>query len=255
MGESKSPVRDRWRDAVWESDLPAHARLVALAYADHVRLVADKWGPADPNARAVWVVHARLVVRTGMATNSATKARTILIDRGWLTETEPPIGRRAGRYALTIPASSSVATSATQPEVVESQRVRLNSQALSRNPKAVESQSEALSVAHVATELQELHELHADQTLGFRGNSPRARPEPETHDPFAADDPWERLQEVDEPPAHAAAVFADLAAQAIGAEADRADLKTCDHGIVRGLMLGSGELACDDCRPHRQATA
>jgi hypothetical protein len=43
-----------WRDAVWESDLPATVRLVALAFADH----------ANDDGTGVYVVLTRLMART-----------------------------------------------------------------------------------------------------------------------------------------------------------------------------------------------
>lgn len=158
----RCPARDAWRDAIWQSDLPALARLVALAYADHVRLRADPPDVPDLGARQVWITHARLVERTGMATNTATKARAVLIERGWLTETVPAKGRRAARYALTTPRS--VAPLATQSPVDKGVSVApLATQAppLSRNPGPVrsqdhdvESQSEAACVAPLATDHQ-----------------------------------------------------------------------------------------------------
>jgi biotin operon repressor len=86
-------ARNDWRDAVWESELPSLAKLLALAYADH----------AEPDGARVWVSWERLAERTGMGNGSVGRQVKVLRDGGWLTVVDPGKGRRPTRYRLSQP--------------------------------------------------------------------------------------------------------------------------------------------------------
>lgn len=111
-GEAARTHRNQWRSLVWESDLRALTRLVALCYADH----ASDLGP-------VFVTTRRGVERTGMSERSWKAATAELLKLGWLKVHTPGRagrdGGRAARYWLTVPASLPAAT----PEPVDNDLV------------------------------------------------------------------------------------------------------------------------------------
>jgi hypothetical protein len=86
--------RERWADAIWASGLPASARLVALAFADH----------AGDQATA-WVALARLAARTGLSRRSCQRAIDRLVEDGWLTEHEAQAQHKSPVFVLTFPPS------------------------------------------------------------------------------------------------------------------------------------------------------
>jgi hypothetical protein len=83
-----------YRDAVWDSDLGAQQKVVALCYANHAR-----------GTDTAWVGYRRLARQTGIRSHeSIALALSRLVAAGWL---EPPAGPRVARrkvlYRLTIP--------------------------------------------------------------------------------------------------------------------------------------------------------
>jgi hypothetical protein len=84
---------NRWRDAVWTSDLGATDKLVALAYADH----------ASNGPLRVWVAAERLQARTSLGRTATTAAVRRLRDAGWLALTSAGARGSTARYALTLP--------------------------------------------------------------------------------------------------------------------------------------------------------
>lgn len=84
--------RQRWTDAVWESDLAPNVRLVALAFARYASRGLD----------SVWLAQSHLCEITGLSKPTAQKATRVLLDDGWLEVVEPPRQRRAARYRLTF---------------------------------------------------------------------------------------------------------------------------------------------------------
>lgn len=240
QGSKPKSVRQKWKDAWRSSDLHPSARLVLFEFFDYCHR-------DDTQAQNVWVDHNTLCKETGLSTNTVTKYMALVVALGWLTETRPHAGTRAARYALTTPPASAsmVATQGpADPDALESQRLRLKelreTRGLSLNPEVLESQSESSRVSMVEDKPGVGPGSGPGINSGSRGNSPRARPGPETPDPYAADDPFERQQE-SEPPPHVAAAFAAIE---LGAGTAGPDLDLCDHGIQRGLTLGSGVLAC-----------
>jgi hypothetical protein len=79
-----------WRDAVWESDLPATVRLVALAFADH----------ANDDGTGVYVVLTRLMARTGLSRAACVRSVAALRDGGWLATVRRASQHRAPEYDL-----------------------------------------------------------------------------------------------------------------------------------------------------------
>lgn len=88
--------RQRWSDAVWESDLRSLERLVALAFAKH----------AGRGVEDVWVSWSELRRLTRLSNDAATRALKTLRDRGWLVKTADAAGPKAARYRLGLPEST-----------------------------------------------------------------------------------------------------------------------------------------------------
>lgn len=86
---------------------------VAMIYEEHA-------GHAGPGA--VFATTAVLVEWTGLSERAIATAREGLAEKGWLALVEPARGRRAARYALTIPEGVVVDVA---PEEVESGAVRM----------------------------------------------------------------------------------------------------------------------------------
>lgn len=93
---SKITPRQRWTDAIWESDLRSLERLVALAFAKHAGRGLDD----------VWVSWSELRRLTRLSNDAATRALKTLRDRGWLVRTADAAGPRAARYRLSVPEST-----------------------------------------------------------------------------------------------------------------------------------------------------
>lgn len=83
-----------WREAVWGSSLTSKEKLVALAFADHVR---------DGDTGSVWVARDRLQARTGLGKTAAWSAVVSLCELGWLVEVSPARQHYSARYALHVP--------------------------------------------------------------------------------------------------------------------------------------------------------
>lgn len=240
------PYRYRWKDAVRKSGLPGYCRLIAFIYFEYCHR-------DDPDCRSVWVNFDTLCDETGMAKNSITKYKKVLVERGWFVPTGEHKGPRSARFALEIPASS-VATSRTvggdEMTDLESQGVGHQAgpqeERKSRKTRAVESQNEGSRVLDVATE--SLESQNPGETPGFAATSP-APEEPQNPDVWMYDDPWDRNQEI-EPPGHARMAFA--AVRKITEPAPEPDFTLCEHGVILGLPLGDGEYAC--CPPTTEDT-
>lgn len=85
--------RNRWMDAVYESDLRPLERLVCAVYADHAR----------DGQREAWVTLDRLCQRTGLSRDAANRARQGVREAGWLVVSERARQHRAAVEELTIP--------------------------------------------------------------------------------------------------------------------------------------------------------
>lgn len=98
-------VRQRASDAVWAAeDLPAHAKLVALAL---VRFV-------DNDTGITWSSVRTLRTDTGLSNDAVARAVRALRDRGFIVEVEPARGRRAARYRVVPEAISAPERGAQQ---------------------------------------------------------------------------------------------------------------------------------------------
>lgn len=84
--------RHRWMNAIWASDLPLQARLVAAIYAEHAR-----------DQRTAWVTNDRLGEWMNLDPRRALEWRKKLIADGYLTEVKKAGQHKATIYALTIP--------------------------------------------------------------------------------------------------------------------------------------------------------
>lgn len=86
-----------YRTAIWDSDLPPYARLVALAYANHAGLIYG--------TDRAWVAQRQLMRKTGIPSfETVNNAIKILTGRGWLVDEGHPPGRVQRRvYRLTNP--------------------------------------------------------------------------------------------------------------------------------------------------------
>lgn len=85
--------RQRWTDAIWESELTPTQRLVAHAFARYASRGLDE----------VWLAQSHLCKITGFTKPTAMKATRALVDLGWLVVIEPARQRRPARYMLTTP--------------------------------------------------------------------------------------------------------------------------------------------------------
>ena len=101
--------RQKWTDAVWESNLTPTQRLVAHAFARYASRGLDD----------VWLAQSHLCEITGLTKPTAAKTTRALVDLGWLVRTEPARQRRSARYGLTFP--SGQMTSPLEPVQGESQ--------------------------------------------------------------------------------------------------------------------------------------
>lgn len=97
--QRKGSVRQAWRKVLMLSDLPTPTKLLGCVFADFSETDED-------DGIDVSLAQARLAEYGSMASNSVTKHRQRLIERGWLVEVEPAQGRRAALYRLTLPPRS-----------------------------------------------------------------------------------------------------------------------------------------------------
>lgn len=89
---------NQWREAIWESDLHATEKIVALCYADHTS-----------DGTSVWIYDERGAQRCGMGLSTFRKKRKAVADKGWLLlVTEGRRGPRplAATYDLATPANN-----------------------------------------------------------------------------------------------------------------------------------------------------
>lgn len=101
-----APVRwhaDTYQDAVWDSSLPARAKLLALAYARHAR---DAQGDRTPAADLAWLTYDRAMAQASIGKRAlVTSTQQMLVDAGWLVPVRV-IARRPTLYRLAIPAAA-----------------------------------------------------------------------------------------------------------------------------------------------------
>ncbi|GAB3856673.1 hypothetical protein GCM10029963_53440 [Micromonospora andamanensis] len=94
---------DAYQDAVWESSLPARAKLLALAYARHVR---DAQGDRTPAADLAWLTYDRAMTQASIGKRAlVTSTLQLLVDAGWLVPVRV-IARRPTLYRLAIPVAA-----------------------------------------------------------------------------------------------------------------------------------------------------
>ncbi|MFC4146591.1 hypothetical protein ACFO0M_10020 [Micromonospora mangrovi] len=101
-----APVRwyaDTYQDAVWDSSLPPRAKLLALAYARHVR---DGQGDRTPAADLSWLTYDRAMDQASIGKRAlVTSTQQLLVEKGWLVPVRV-IPRRPTLYRLAIPAAA-----------------------------------------------------------------------------------------------------------------------------------------------------
>lgn len=92
-GRENTFRRIDFRNAVWQSDLPASAKLLALAY--------ESWAGVD--TREVWVTDEHLRKRTSFSHDTISRHRKTLVGLGWLQLVSAAMPGRCARYRLAIP--------------------------------------------------------------------------------------------------------------------------------------------------------
>ncbi|MCT2279010.1 hypothetical protein M3G91_15415 [Micromonospora chalcea] len=107
---------DTYQDAVWESALPARAKLLALAYARHAR---NAQGDRTPAADLSWLTYDRAMAQASIGKRAlVTATQQILVDAGWLVPVRV-IPRRPTLYRLAIPAAAAGTPEGTTSDTVE----------------------------------------------------------------------------------------------------------------------------------------
>ncbi|WP_431729955.1 hypothetical protein [Verrucosispora sp. TAA-831] len=101
---------DVYQDAVWESSLSPRAKLLALAYARHVR---DAQGDRTATADLAWLTYDRAMAQASIGKRAlVTSTLQQLVDAGWLVPVRV-IARRPTLYRLTIPAAAAATPEGT----------------------------------------------------------------------------------------------------------------------------------------------